>query len=139
MQKIKKFLVPTLTYIFVFLLLVVPALSFGAEGKPDLGKVSCDNSAGNPCDFKALMREINTVIQFLLFDMVVPIAALMFFYAGFQLVTAGEETAGARTKAKSIFSNAVYGLIISVSAWLVIRTLLSILGFDGDWIGFPKI
>jgi hypothetical protein len=68
--------------------------------------------------------------------MVIPIAAIMFAYAGFLMVTAGGEAAHARTKAKSIFTNAVIGLIIAVACWLIIKTILSILGFNGSWIGF---
>jgi hypothetical protein len=52
------------------------------------------------------------------------------------LVTAGGEAAGARTKAKNIFTNALIGLIIAVAAWLIVRTILSILGYQGAWIGF---
>ena len=113
------------------MLFVVPAISL-AEG----GLVPCDNSAGNPCDFNAFMALINTVIKFILFDLVIPIAAIMFAYAGFQMVIAGGDSAGARKKAKDIFSNAVFGLIIAVAAFLIIRTVLWILGYKGSWIGF---
>jgi len=98
------------------------------------GLVPCET--GPSCDFNALMTLINTVIKFILYDMVIPIAAIMFAYAGFLMVTAGGEAAGARTKAKSIFTNAVLGLIFAVAAFLIIRTILSILGYKGSWIGF---
>jgi len=132
MQKIKKFTISLL----VFFILIIPALSL-AEGL-----VPCDNTPDSsgviaqPCNFDAFMALINKVIKFILFDMVIPIAAIMFAYAGFLLVTAGGDTAGARTKAKSIFTNAVLGLIIAVAAFLIIRTILSILGYKGSWIGF---
>lgn len=100
------------------------------------GLVTCDNSAGKLCDFNAFTALINRVIKFILFDMVIPISAIMFAYAGFLMVTAGGEAAGARTKAKSIFYNAVFGLIIAVAAFLIIKTILSILGYEGSWIGF---
>ena len=41
-----------------------------------------------------------------------------------------------KTEAKNIFTNAVIGLVIAVAAFLIIRTILSILGYDGSWIGF---
>lgn len=100
--------------------------------------VNCLTKA-NPtvlCDFNAFMGLINNIIKFILFDLAVPIAAIMFAYAGFLLVTAGGEAAGARTKAKSIFTNAVIGLVLAAAAWLIIRTILLILGYEGDWIGF---
>lgn len=128
MFKIKKFVIRNSAFVIVFMILIMPAISL-AEGL-----VPCDTSA--TCDFNALMTLVNTVIHFILFDMVIPIAAIMFAYAGFLLVTAGENTAGARTRAKDIFLNAVLGLILAAGAFLIIRTILSILGYEGDWIGF---
>lgn len=123
----KKFLISFL----VFLILIMPAISL-AENTP---LVQCDNSAGKLCDFNAFMSLINRVIKFILFDMVIPIAAIMFAYAGFQMITAGGDS-GARTKAKNIFFNAVLGLVLAAGAFLIIRTILSILGYNGSWIGF---
>lgn len=124
MQKIKKNTVSLL----VFLILIMPVISL-ADNTP---LVLCDNG----CGFNDFMALVNRVIHFILFDMVIPIAAIMFAYAGFLLVTAGGEAAGARTRAKSIFFNVVLGLIIAVAAFLIIRTILSILGYEGSWIGF---
>ncbi len=127
MKKITKLLI----FFSIFLMLIVPVLSL-AQTAP---LVPCDNSAAQPCNFNALMAMINNIIHFILFLMVIPIAAIMFAYAGFLLVTAGGEAAGARTKAKEIFWNALIGLIIAVACWLIISTILSILGYDGSWIG----
>ena len=66
----------------------------------------------------------------------IPLIALAIIYCGFLLVTAGGEAASARTKAKDIFTNAALGLILAAAAWLIIRTLLAILGYQGAWIGF---
>ena len=82
------------------------------------------------------MELINKVIKFILFNLAVPIAAIMFAYAGFLMVTAGGEAASARTRAKNIFINTLFGLIIAAGAWLIISTILSILGYEGSWIGF---
>jgi len=130
MKKISKFLI----FLLAFLILVVPAFSFAAENPPLPGLVPCDNSAAYPCDFTAFMTLINKVITFILFYMALPIAAIMIAYAGFLLITAagGEQ----KTKAKNIFFNAVIGLVIAAAAWLIIRTLLLIVGYEGDWIGF---
>lgn len=116
MKKITKFIIP----ILVFLMLFMPAVSLGA------GLVPCN---GADCDFNAFLKLVNILINFVLFYMAIPIAAIMFVYAGFLLVTAGEEVASARTKAKSIFWNAFLGLVIAAAAWLIVKTLLSILGY----------
>ena len=112
--------------ILIFSTLITPFFSYAA------GLVPC---AGSDCNFNALMTLFNKVIRFILFDIVVPIAAIMFAYAGFLLVTSGGSSE-ARTKANTIFTNTVWGLVIAVAAWLIIRTILSTLGYDGAWIGF---
>lgn len=97
----------------------------------------CDGTS-KACDFNAFLDLINTVIKFILFNLAIPIAAVMFVYAGFKLVTSGG-SAEARGTAKRVFTNTLFGLIIAAAAWLIIRTVLSILGYQGDWIGFPKL
>ena len=135
----KKYTIASYTIIslFLFLVLILPVVSFA-------GLVSCNNtpdSEGNvpkadQCDFNALMRLVNNIIDFILYYLAIPICAIMFFYAGFLLVTAGGEVAHARTEAKSIFLNAFLGLVLAFAAWLIIKTVLSILGYNADWIGF---
>jgi len=108
------------------------------------GLVPCNNTPddkghiANPCDFNQLMNLVNKVIHFILFDMVIPIAAIMFAYAGFELVTSGGSTEK-RGIAKKVFFNALLGFIIAIAAFLIIRTILSILGYSGSWLGFDPI
>ncbi|OGI60560.1 hypothetical protein A2641_03440 [Candidatus Nomurabacteria bacterium RIFCSPHIGHO2_01_FULL_37_25] len=117
----------------VFLMLVAPVISFAAFD-PLKGLVPCNNTPDDsgtiaePCNFTAFMKLINNIIDFILFYMAIPIAAIMFFYAGFKLVTSGGSTE-ARGKAKNIFTNAVIGLVLAAAAWLIVKTLLSILGY----------
>lgn len=122
-----------ITSIFVFMLLALPALSFAAQDPSLLGLVTCKEK----CDFNDLMILINKVINFIIFSLALPIAAIMFAYAGFKLVTSGGDT-GARQTAKTIFTNTLIGLVFVVAAWLIINTVLSILGYNGGWIGFIK-
>jgi hypothetical protein len=90
------------------------------------------------CGFKELLDMVNIVVNFILFRMAVPIAAIMFAYAGFMLVTSGGESSK-RTKAKSIFINVLIGLIVAAAAWLIVHTILNIVGYQsswGTWLGF---
>ena len=128
MKKLARFTIP----ITMFLMLLSPAVSFAA------GLVACDGTITNPCEFTHFMNLINTVIRFILFNLAVPIAAIMFAYAGFLMLTSGG--AESKTKAKNIFTNAVIGLVIAAGAFLIIKTILSILSPEGThpwaWIGF---
>lgn len=95
------------------------------------GLVPCQDN----CDWNNLLLLVNNVVHFILFAMLVPIAAIMFCYCGFLMLTSGGESAK-KTQAKKIFSNVVWGLVIAVAAWLIVETLLTVLGYDGSWIGF---
>jgi hypothetical protein len=136
--------------LFIFLFLVSPVISLADESWG--GLIPCDNTptiksgVGNattvvyegnhkPCDFNAFLALINGIIHFILFYLAIPISALMFAFAGFEMLTSGgsEEKRG---MGKKVFSGAVFGLVVSAAAWLIIRTLLMILGYDGAWIGF---
>ena len=66
--------------------------------------------------------------------MAIPIAAIMFAYAGFMLVTSGGASEQ-RTKAKGIFVSVAIGLALAAACWLIVHTLLSIVGYNGSWIG----
>ncbi len=132
MIKFKKILITLL----VFLVLMIPIISFAQESLIPCNntKVTGQATPAGDCDFNAFMKLINTVIHFLLFKLSVPIAAIMFAYAGFLLIKA--QGGEAKTQAKGIFTDTVLGLVFAMAAWLVIRTILTILGYDGSWIGF---
>jgi hypothetical protein len=87
------------------------------------------------CNWNTLMALVNKVVNFILFSLALPIAAIMFAYAGFELLTAGGDVAK-MTKAKKIFLNVALGLIIAAAAWLIVHTILTILGYTGLSVGF---
>ncbi|MEK7071327.1 MAG: hypothetical protein AAB943_00095 [Patescibacteria group bacterium] len=129
-----------LIFISILAILAMPVISYAALGDP---LVPCDNTPAADgtipeaqlCGFNAFMKLINNVVYFILFGLALPISAIMFAYAGFLLLTAGGSTE-ALGKAKTIFTHAALGLVIAAAAWLIINTILSILGYDGVWIGF---
>jgi biotin synthase-like enzyme len=102
------------------------------------GLVPCKNTPGDAkdtCNFSQFVTLINNVINFMIFRLALPIAGIMFTYAGFLMVTAGEEAAGARTKAKDIFINTIKGLCLALLCWVIVHSLLTFLGYSGSWIG----
>ena len=106
-----------------------PALVLGANGiVPDCGKVVKD-VVQNPCDFEDLMILINNVITFLVITLATPLFALIIIYTGWLYLSAGENS-GNITKAKSIFRNAIIGYVVALSSWLIVKTILTSLGFQ---------
>lgn len=99
------------------------------SNSPSLGLVQCGKTGQPGCTFNDIVTLINKVINFILVNLVIPIAAVMFFYAGFELITSGGSTEK-RGTAKKVFTNAVIGLVIAVACWLIVKTLLSILGYN---------
>ena len=122
----------------------------GSSGGPaqyeDEGLVPCGNEkieAGqpgeygiaNPCKWDHVLELVDRVVRFILFALLVPIAAIMVAYAGFLMLFSGGSP-DKRSKAKNILLNVVIGMFFAIGAWIIIHTLLDILGYEGNWIGF---
>jgi hypothetical protein len=99
----------------------------------DTGLIPCTDN----CQFNDVMKLINNVMDFIFKNLVLPFSAIMFAYAGFELVTSGGETSK-REKAKKIFTNVAIGLIVVAGAFLIVKTILSIAGYNtgNGWIWF---
>ena len=101
-----------------------------ATGKPGV-LVPCSAN----CQFNDLMKLVNDVINYVFLVLAVPIAAIMFAYAGILMVTsAGSKES--REKAKSIFFNVTLGLFFIGACWLLVHLVFNIVGYkDASWIG----
>lgn len=100
-----------------FITLTLPLISC-AQGKP---LVPCD---GPDCDFNSVVELIQRGIDFILTYAILPIAAVMFAYAGYILLFQGDNP-GERTKAMNIFKNVAIGVVVVMAAWLIVHTILS--------------
>ncbi len=118
-------------FIFVFILLLLPQLTFAQI-------VPCDG-VDTPCNACSLVALGQNILNFL-FAISAAIAALMFAFAGFKMVTAGGDP-GKISEGKKIFTNVAIGFIILLAAWLIVDTVMksfvkqdagSIAGF-GPW------
>ncbi len=90
------------------------------------GLVPCDVG----CDWTDINALINNVIHFLIFDLAMPLAACIFAYAGFLLMTSGSNPEN-RSKAKGLIINVFIGLAVALAAVLIVKLILSTLGFKG--------
>lgn len=85
----------------------------------------------DPCNFDRLIDLINTVINFLLFEIATPLAALILCYIGFLMITSGGSSEKV-TKVKHIVSNFLIGYVVALAAWIIINTILNAVGFKGN-------
>jgi len=97
-------------------LIFFPVFGFAA------GLVPCDGTLADPCDFATLITLIQNVIDFLLFQIVMPLSAIMFAIAGVMLLTA-RDNEGQISTAKGIFWSVLFGILIMLAAWLIVRAI----------------
>ena len=93
------------------------------------GLVPCN---GVDCKYDHLIELVNKIITFLLTGVAIPLAAVMFAYAGFLMFTSGG-VEGKLTQAKQLMWGVLWGMIIAFGAWVIIQTVLTALGFDKGW------
>jgi len=88
-------------------------------GTGDEGLVPCE---GANCNFSSFMQLIINLIDFLI-KISIPIAIILFSYAGFLYITAGGNP-GKIGQAHDIFKTVFIGFLIVLSAWLIVNTLV---------------
>lgn len=108
----------TLVYtLLIFTILLAPTLFVYAA---DI--IPCKDD----CTFAKLFELVANVIDFLLFKLAVPLAAIAFAWAGTLMVIYGNNESE-RKKAKSIILAAIVGLAFALAAWLIVNTIFSTL------------
>lgn len=116
-KKIIAFATPVLVF-------ATPLLAFGQGGNS--GLVPCGTDSTNQCSFEDLIILANNVIDFLIFNLAAPLAGIVMAIAGIMMFTAGGNEAQL-SKAKSIFGYVVIGILIALSAWLIVKAIVSVL------------
>lgn len=107
----------------------LPIISFAAL-------ITCDG-VNTKCDFDALVSIVDGIINWIL-SISVAVASLSFAYAGGMMLLFPTDP-GKRKDAKEIFKKTVVGLLIILSAWLVITSVVkTLVGDEGDALRFLK-
>lgn len=88
------------------------------------------NVAG-PCTFCDGIIVIRNAIQFL-FELSIPIAVVMIVWGALRLMFSGGSEQNVASGRK-IITSAVVGLIIALSAWIIVNTALSVLVGDATF------
>lgn len=99
------------------------------------GIVPCDGSKGNECNLGALGQMFRNIIEYSI-QVGLVLAAVSFAYAGWLFMSANGDS-GKLTQAKNIFWRVLIGVILVMSAFLIVQIILSSLGFTeeaGQWI-----
>ncbi len=96
-----------------------------------MGLIPCD---GDDCTINSVMQLLNNLMTFFFRTLLFPIFVCMILYLGYSYLTANGNP-GQHAKALSMGKHMVLGLLLMLCAWVVVRTILSILGYS-DTFGF---
>ena len=121
------------TTLFFTVLMAIPLIGLAQAPTSDIIPcgLSSDINVATGCTFNDLIILAQNVINFLIFRIAAPLAAIMFAYAGFLYVTnRGNE--GQVTQAHDIFLYVFWGLVIALAAWLFVNFILTFLLGDAS-------
>jgi len=97
--------------------------------------VPCGGPA-NPCKLCHFFVLFTNIVNFVLFCIVPPLAALMIAIGGFYLIFSGENPENVK-KGGGIIKATLIGLLIVFSAWLVVNLFFQLIGV-ADWTGLKS-
>lgn len=106
-QKTRAAMLPTVIF-------ALPVIAWAQVGIP------CD---GPDCTFDDLIILVNNIIQFLIFSVAVPLAAIGFMVMGAKMVIYSNKES-AKTEAKEGIWLIIKGFLIMLAAFVVIKTVL---------------
>jgi hypothetical protein len=123
-------LVLGLVIVFAPSFLMVEAVEFSGIVPVCNTKLDANGGFSDPCDFDMLLELVNKFISYLLVYLATPIFALIIIYVAWLYLSDMGSSENIK-KAKTILKNAVIGYVIILSAWLIVKTILLSLGFEG--------
>lgn len=112
--------------------------SGGSGGFPGLpgGLVNCGKSEpgtgkiSDPCNLTGLVTMIQKILDFLLFTIAPAIMAIVFVWSGYEYMTSAGN-AGKTEKAKTRMLDALIGWLIAMTAWIIVKFIMTKLGYTG--------
>lgn len=87
-----------------------------------------------PLSWAGVINVVNNAIAMALTFAITLLAPAMFAYAGFLMVTNPYNPSGI-SKAKSIMTNTIVGIVIALAAWILVDAIMAVLYRPGDALG----
>jgi len=119
--------------ILSLLVLLIPFSVFAAPPGCNTSLVPCGGTSQPACQFCDIFVLIDNVISFILTCLAPIVAILVLVIGGLYLLTAGSSPERV-SKAKSIITSVVIGLVIIFVAWVFLNTFLDAIGVE-TWTG----
>ncbi len=126
----------TLTILLASLFLFVPLVTSAASVFVPIVPQGCAESQGNAnptggCGWNDLLLMGQNILQ----DGIVLVAILSVIsitYAGYLYATSGGSDSQIK-KAHQVFEKVIWGIFITLGAWLIVKSILGWLGVDSSW------
>lgn len=116
----------------IFLSLVLFLIPGTALGWCPYTPIMAEHDAADILGLRAFFEVATRVINAIIFCLVPPIATLMLIIGGVILLLSGGSPETSSLGKKIIFATIV-GMVLVYGSWLIINTLLSALGYRGEW------
>lgn len=101
------------------------------------GLVPCGGPGEPDCTLGHFFEMIVNIINFFLFTIIPPIAVLMLIIGGLVFLLSGGSPELANL-GKRILRTTIFGLVLAYGAWVIINTILTLLGYQGTWYQLPN-
>lgn len=133
--------------IILFSILIFGILTITAYPAYAAGLVPCGGEGESACQFCHIFILFNTIVNFVFFKLVPPLAVLMLVIGGFMYIFAymgpatvlqggGKGGPALLSQAKKLITSVIWGLVIVYSAYLAINIVFSFLGLSDFAIQF---
>ena len=100
---------------------------FAAGDSSATNLIVCDGGKDDPCTFNKLIELANHAFNFMVYKVGLPLAGIFILFAGFNYMMS-KGNPGEITKATNRLLNILLGLAIMLTAWIIVKTLLTWLG-----------
>ena len=118
--------------VLLFVVTIAPSIAFGQI--PTLVPDACrDGSAATECGICQIGQLAQNVLNAGIY-IAVALSALLFAYAGWEYITAGGDT-GKAANARKIFWTVGVGLVLILSAWLIVDVIMKVFIKNGALLG----
>jgi len=118
-------------FVVLFSLISLPVLAQAA------GLVPCGNPGEPACTLGHLFQMLGLIYNFIVYTIAVPLATLIIIVGGVLILVSGgnPEMAG---RGKKALMAGVIGLVLVFCSWVIINTVMSVLGYSlGSWYQLP--
>lgn len=91
--------------------------------------VTCGTGGADPCRFSEFLPFLAHLIDFIVKYIAFPLTVLGIAVSGAMFII-GSASEGTRTKAKDALKASIIGFVITLTAWLIVHSILYYLGAD---------